>query len=119
MVPSLKCDSLAEQASEAIVEYISERGLRDEDGLSATTELAGMLHVSVPVVREAIAGLSMIGLLKRQHGRETTVSMPDSTHLARLLAFRVAGANVAAAVHPAADEALPGFEQEHAGRRRR
>lgn len=93
-MPSLKRNSLAEQASEAIVEYIGEHGLRDGDSLPATTELAGMFDVSVPVVREAIAGLSTVGLLKRQQGRETTVSMPDSTHLARLLALRVAGVDI-------------------------
>ncbi len=91
---SLKRNSLAEQASEAIVDYIGERRLRDGDTLPPTSELAEMLDVSVPVVREALAGLAAIGLLKRQQGRESTVSVPDSSHLARLLTLRVTGTEI-------------------------
>lgn len=94
MPPSLKRNSLAEQAAEAIIELISDQQLRDGDPLPTTAELADMLDVSVPVIREAIAGLAAIGLLKRQQGRESTVSVPDSSHMARLLALRVSGVEI-------------------------
>lgn len=93
-MPSLRRNSLAEQATEAIIELIDSKQLRDGDPLPATAELAEMLDVSVPVIREAIAGLAAIGLLRRQQGRESTVSVPDSTHLSRLLKLRAAGTEV-------------------------
>lgn len=91
---SLRRNSLAEQATEAIIELIEVEQLRDGDALPATAELAEMLDVSVPVVREAIAGLAAIGLVRRQQGRETTVSIPDSSHMSRLLQLRTAGVAV-------------------------
>jgi GntR family transcriptional regulator, transcriptional repressor for pyruvate dehydrogenase complex len=94
MPASLKRNSLAEQATEAIIELIEDQQLRDGDALPGTAELAEMLDVSVPVIREAIAGLSAIGLLKRQQGRESTVSIPDSSHMSRLLKLRVSGSEV-------------------------
>lgn len=90
----IRRSSLADQAAQAIVELIGDRGLRDGDSLPATNELADSLDVSVPVIREAVAGLAAIGLLRRHQGRETTVSMPDSTHLTRILALRVSGAEI-------------------------
>lgn len=93
-MPSLRRNSLAEQATEAIIDLIDDKRLRDGDPLPATAELADMLEVSVPVIREAIAGLAAIGLLKRQQGRESTVSIPDSSHLSRLLKLRASGADV-------------------------
>lgn len=94
MPSSLRRNSLAEQAAEAIIELISDQRLRDGDPLPATSELADMLEVSIPVIREAIAGLAAIGLLRRQQGRESTVSVPDSSHMARLLTLRVSGVEV-------------------------
>ncbi|MFE1408978.1 FadR/GntR family transcriptional regulator [Streptomyces sp. NPDC058770] len=86
--------SLADQATEALMTYITENGLGDGDPLPATGELAALFDVSVPVVREAVAGLAAIGLLKRQQGRESVVSTPNASHLSRLLAFRVSNAAV-------------------------
>ena len=94
MPSSLKRNSLAEQAAEAIIELIEDQRLRDGDSLPGTAELAEMLDVSVPVIREAIAGLSAIGLVRRQQGRESTVSIPDSSHMSRILKLRVTGTEV-------------------------
>lgn len=94
MAMPLRRNSLAEQAAEAITEMIDSQALREGDPLPPTAELAEMLDVSVPVIREAIAGLSAIGLLKRQQGRESTVSVPGSSHMARLLTLRVAGTDI-------------------------
>ncbi|WP_022894773.1 FadR/GntR family transcriptional regulator [Agromyces subbeticus] len=94
MPRSLKRNSLAEQAAEAIIELIDDQQLRDGDPLPATADLAEMLDVSIPVIREAVAGLAAIGLLRRHQGRESTVSVPNSSHMARLLTLRVVGAEV-------------------------
>lgn len=94
MPSSLKRSSLADQAGEAIIELIENQRLRAGDALPTTVELAEMLDVSVPVIREAISGLAAIGLLRRQQGRESTVSIPNSSHMSRLLKLRVLGTNV-------------------------
>jgi DNA-binding FadR family transcriptional regulator len=94
MPQSIKRTSLAEQVTDAIIELIGERGLRAGDRLPGSNELAEMLVVSVPVVREAIAGLAAIGLLQRHQGREATVATPDSSHLSRLFSLRILGSEV-------------------------
>ena len=91
MPTTIKRTSLTDQATEAIIELIRERDLRDGDQLPGTGDLAELLEVSVPVVREAMAGLSAIGLLERHQGRESTVSVPNSSHMSRLFALRVVG----------------------------
>lgn len=85
---------LTDQVSDAILEMIRAQGLVDGDAIPSVRELSQALGVSVPVVREAIAGLSSLGLLKRQQGRETVVSTPDADHLSRLFSYRVASAAV-------------------------
>lgn len=81
--------SLSEQVTEGIMTLIKEAGLRSGDSLPPAGELAETFDVSVPVVREAIAGLAALGALRRQQGRETVVSTPEASHLGRLLRFRV------------------------------
>lgn len=94
MTNRLKRLSLTEQASDAIIELISERGLRPGDLLPPTSELAAEFNVSVPVVREAVAGLSSIGLLRKQQGRESIVSTPGPSHLGRLLGLRISSERI-------------------------
>jgi GntR family transcriptional repressor for pyruvate dehydrogenase complex len=94
MPRSIKRTSLTEQVSEAIIELIKERNLRAGDQLPGSAELSEMLKVSVPVVREAIAGLAAIGLIERHQGREGTVATPNSSHLSRLFSLRVIGTAV-------------------------
>lgn len=87
---SLQRVSLADMAVDALIRLIEERGLKENDALPATAELAEALDVSRTVVREAIAELAGQGLLQRRQGRETLVTLPDSTQLERLLRFRFA-----------------------------
>lgn len=94
MPRSIRRTSLTDQATEAIIELISERSLKAGDRLPGSGELAEMLEVSVPVVREAVAGLAAIGLLERQQGRESTIATPNSSHLSRLFSLRVLGADI-------------------------
>lgn len=94
MARSIKRASLTDQASDAIIDLIAERGLRAGDSMPGNGELAEMLDVSVPVIREAMAGLSAIGLLERHQGRESTVATPNSSHLSRLFSLRITGAAI-------------------------
>ena len=94
MAPTIRRTSLQEQVTEALIELIEERGLRAGDQLPGSGELADMMNVSLPVVREAIAGLAAIGLLERHQGRETTVATPNATHLSRLFSLRILGSEI-------------------------
>lgn len=91
MPRSIKQTSLADQVAEAVIEMIQERRLEAGDQLPSSSDLAETFGVSVPVVREALAGLAAIGLLRRHQGRESTVARPNSTHLSRLFALRTSG----------------------------
>jgi len=86
--------SLTDQVADAITDLIRRRSLADGDALPSASELASMLNVSIPVIREALAGLSTIGLVKRQQGKESVVSTPGASHLGSVLGFRIANANV-------------------------
>ncbi|WP_432826009.1 FadR/GntR family transcriptional regulator [Dactylosporangium sp. CA-092794] len=94
MPSAIKRTSLQEQVTEGLIELIQERNLRAGDQLPGSAELAEMMSVSLPVVREAIAGLAAIGLLERHQGRETTVATPNASHLSRLFSLRVIGSEV-------------------------
>jgi DNA-binding FadR family transcriptional regulator len=94
MPRSIKRNPLGEQVTDAIIELIGERNLRAGDRLPSSNDLSDLLGVSVPVVREAMAGLAAIGLLERHQGRESTVATPNSSHLSRLLSLRVVGSSV-------------------------
>lgn len=94
MATSVRRTTLTDQVVDAIVGLIDERGLQRGDTLPSSSDLADLFTVSVPVVREAVAQLSGLGVLRRHQGRETVVSAPDSAHLERLLRHRVQRASV-------------------------
>ncbi|MBN9185803.1 FadR/GntR family transcriptional regulator [Microbacterium sp.] len=94
MPRSIKRTSLQDQVTEAVIELIAERDLKPGDQLPGSAELADMMNVSLPVVREAIAGLAAIGLLERHQGREATLGTPNASHLSRLFSLRLVGAGV-------------------------
>ena len=81
--------TLADQVSDEIVALIRERGLHAGDALPSSGELAEEFGVSMSVVREAVAGLSGMGLLRRHQGREAVVAVPGSADLERLLRYRI------------------------------
>ena len=95
MTRPLQRVSLADMAVDELIQLIEQRGLKENDALPSTAELAEALDVSRTVVREAIAELAGQGLLQRRQGRETVVTLPDSSQLERLLwlRFAVGGAN--------------------------
>ena len=75
-------------AVDELIQLIEQRGLKENEALPSTAELAEALDVSRTVVREAIAELAGQGLLQRRQGRETVVTMPDSSQLERFLRLR-------------------------------
>ena len=81
--------TLADQVTDEIVALIRERGLRAGDALPSSGELAEEFGVSMSVVREAVAGLSGMGVLRRHQGREAVVAVPGSADLERLLRYRI------------------------------
>lgn len=91
---SIRRTLLQDQVTEALIELIQERNLHAGDQLPGSAELAAIMDVSLPVVREAIAGLAATGLLERHQGRETTVATPNAFHLSRLFSLRVIGSAV-------------------------
>lgn len=73
MNPLIK-KTLAEDAKDALFQYISQMDLQQSTKLPAETELARQLGVSRVTIRRAIDELECSGILLRQHGRGTFVN---------------------------------------------
>jgi GntR family transcriptional regulator, transcriptional repressor for pyruvate dehydrogenase complex len=67
-------DMLPERIANRIVSLISERQLRPGDKLPSERDLAGMMHVSRPSLREALRALAMINIVEIRQGSGTYVS---------------------------------------------
>jgi GntR family transcriptional repressor for pyruvate dehydrogenase complex len=80
--------SLTELTVEAILEMIRDRGLASGDQIPAAGEIAKTLNVSRPVVREALATLTGLGVLKSKQGRESVITVPGSADLSKLIELR-------------------------------
>jgi len=64
--------------------------LKAGDCLLPERELAAMLEVSRPVLREALRALAMIGAVEIRHGVGTVVTRPDITTLGEFFSFMLA-----------------------------
>lgn len=64
--------------------------LKAGDCLLPERELAAMLNVSRPVLREALRALSMIGAVEIRHGVGTIVKRPDASALGDVFSFMLA-----------------------------
>ncbi|MDZ4093557.1 MAG: GntR family transcriptional regulator, partial [Paracoccaceae bacterium] len=60
--------SLSEIVAKRILEMVTSRALKPGDQLPPERELAEMLNVSRPSVREAIRGLSILGVVTSRQG---------------------------------------------------
>lgn len=69
--------TLYSRIADQIERLIDERSLRPGDRLPPERELAALLGVSRPSVREAIKTLSALGRLTVQHGRGVFIAPPD------------------------------------------
>lgn len=71
----------AERVAEQLKELIRSGNLKAGDLLPSENELAGALHVSRPVVREALRGLQLMGLLDTRQGGRCSVAAFDVSRL--------------------------------------
>lgn len=81
---------LTSLTADAVLQLIRDRGLAEGDAIPSAAEMAESLGVSRPVVREAIAELAGQGLLHRQQGAQSIVTVPGGNELERLLRLRFA-----------------------------
>lgn len=83
---TLKRESLADQAADAILQLVAERGLAAGDDLPSTAELSERFGVSRTVVREALAELAGRGVVTRSRGKESVITTPGSRQIQQVLA---------------------------------
>lgn len=77
--------SIAERVAYRLLELIRSGSLKPGDKLPTENELAEAMHVSRPVVREALRGLSILGVVEsRQGGRCYVTDLAPSRLLAPL-----------------------------------
>ncbi len=74
-------ESLAELVAKRILEMVTSRALKPGDQLPPERELAEMLNVSRPSVREAIRGLSILGVVRSRQGGGAFISELDGDAL--------------------------------------
>lgn len=82
--------SVAEMVAKRILEMVISRSLKPGDQLPPERELADMLDVSRPSVREAIRGLSILGVLKVRQGGGAFISQLDADALLGPIRFFLA-----------------------------
>lgn len=73
--------SVAEIVAKRILEMVTSRALKPGDQLPPERELAEALNVSRPSVREAIRGLSILGVIKSRQGGGAFISELDGEAL--------------------------------------
>jgi GntR family transcriptional regulator, transcriptional repressor for pyruvate dehydrogenase complex len=81
--------SIAEQVAKKLLELIRTRNLKPGDMLPTERELAAMMQVSRPSVREAIRGLQILGVLKVRQGYGIYVSPLGASDLLGPLQFLI------------------------------
>lgn len=80
-------NSIAEQVARKLLDLIRTRNLKPGDMLPTERELAAMMQVSRPSVREAVRGLQIVGVLKARQGYGIYVSALDAADLLGPLQF--------------------------------
>lgn len=74
-------NSVAEQVAKRLLDLVRTRNLKPGDVLPTERELAAMLQVSRPSVREAVRGLQILGVLKARQGSGLFVSSLEATDM--------------------------------------
>ncbi|MDQ0395860.1 FadR/GntR family transcriptional regulator [Labrys monachus] len=85
--PPIERNSIAEQVAKKLLEMIRTKNLRPGDMLPTERDLAAMMQVSRPSVREAVRGLQILGVLKIRQGYGIYVSSLDAAELLGPLQF--------------------------------
>jgi GntR family transcriptional regulator, transcriptional repressor for pyruvate dehydrogenase complex len=62
--------------SQALQQYVADRGLRKGDRLPSERALSRSFEVSIPIIREALRSLEAVGVLRIHHGRGIFVESP-------------------------------------------
>jgi len=95
----LQRPSLTSLAADAVLQLITDRGLKVGDPIPVAAELAMTLGVSRTVVREALAELAGQGIIRTQQGSPSVITLPGSQQLERMvrLRFAIQGGSVTAA----------------------
>jgi GntR family transcriptional repressor for pyruvate dehydrogenase complex len=86
----IRRQSVAEMVARRILEMVTSRALKPGDQLPPERELAEMLAVSRPSVREAIRGLSILGVVKVRQGGGAFISQLDGDALLGPIRFFLA-----------------------------
>src|ERR1700719_2943655 len=81
--------SVSDQVAERILELVRNRTVRAGDQLPTERDLAAALHVSRPSVREAIRGLTLMGILRSVQGGGAYVSDLNAASLLEPLQFYI------------------------------
>ncbi|WP_150525981.1 FadR/GntR family transcriptional regulator [Roseibium sediminis] len=82
--------SVAEMVAKRILEMVTSRALKPGDQIPPERDLAEMLNVSRPSVREAIRGLSILGVIKSRQGGGAYISRLDGDALLGPIRFFLA-----------------------------
>src|SRR5699024_5539870 len=86
---SLNRSILHQSTQDRVKAYILDNGLRAGDALPAGSELARVLGVSRPSLRESIRVLQTLGVIKSRHGRGTFVGRFSLAPLVDGLSFSI------------------------------
>jgi GntR family transcriptional repressor for pyruvate dehydrogenase complex len=89
-VVPLRRRSVSDQAVDAIKDMILAGELRPGEPLPAERQLAEMLHISRPTLRQAIGGLTAMNVLESRQGEGTFVTSLSPTVLSEPLRFLLA-----------------------------
>ncbi len=81
--------SVAEQVAKKLFDMVRVRNLKPGDQLPPERELAAMMQVSRPSVREALRGLQILGMLKARQGGGIYVASLDAGDLLEPLTFLI------------------------------
>jgi GntR family transcriptional repressor for pyruvate dehydrogenase complex len=85
---ALPRERLIDRATVAIKDYIIAKGLQSNDRLPSEAELAHRLGVSRNVVRQAIASLEAVGIVRTEHGRGSFIAeLGSASKVLQNLAF--------------------------------
>ena len=85
--PLVKRSSVAEEISERILRLLREKHLKPGDKLPPERELATMLQVSRPSLREALRALSIMNIIEIRQGDGTYISSLEPYDLLQQLEF--------------------------------
>lgn len=81
--------SVAEKVAKHLLDLVRSKNLKPGDQLPPERELASMMQVSRPSVREALRGLQILGVLKMRQGGGIYVSSLDASDLLAPLQFLI------------------------------